>query len=55
MPDLDLGHMVAEGFLEAPADRYVLDFGAYAQIVAVRRPSRPVTRLAQDHRLAART
>jgi len=34
MPDLDLGHMVAEGFLEAPADRYMLDFGAYAQIVA---------------------
>jgi hypothetical protein len=34
MPALDLGHMVAEGFLEAPADRYMLDFGAYAQIVA---------------------
>jgi hypothetical protein len=34
MPDLDLGHMVGEGFLEAPADRFMLDFGAYAQIVS---------------------
>jgi hypothetical protein len=34
MPDLDLGHMVGQGFIEAPADRYMLDFGAYAQIVA---------------------
>jgi hypothetical protein len=55
MPDLDLGHMVAEGFLEAPADRYMLDFGAYAQIVADGKvfgglPGRPLDSLRTDER-----
>ncbi|HKR70678.1 MAG TPA: hypothetical protein VJT16_17715 [Streptosporangiaceae bacterium] len=34
MPDLDIRHIVAEGFLDPQGGRYMLDFGGYAQLVA---------------------
>lgn len=34
IPGVQFGHLEGEGFLEPRADRYMLDFGAYAQIFA---------------------
>ncbi|MGN6796506.1 MAG: hypothetical protein ACTHJW_29315 [Streptosporangiaceae bacterium] len=34
IPDLNFGHLEGEGFLDPAASRYMLDFGAYAQVFA---------------------
>jgi hypothetical protein len=34
IPGVEFGHLEGEGFFEPRADRYMLDFGAYAQIFA---------------------
>ena len=34
IPGVEFGHLEGEGFFEPRAERYMLDFGAYAQIFA---------------------